>query len=336
MRLVSLISAGAIDLSNVRMVVLDEADKLFEIDSGHADRAEDEEGEIDASNDAELSEIKNAFLNQVDTILASCTYQGSGKKKSDRLQRALFSATITPFVTEIASGFLEDPVTVSIGTENAAATTINQKLLFVGTEEGKLLAIRQLIQKGISPPVLIFLQNKERAKELFRELVYDGINVDIIHADRTQAQREAVIAQFRAGDIWFLICTDLMARGIDFKGVNMVINYDLPTTAVAYIHRIGRTGRAGKRGEAVTLFTEADMPNIRSIANVMKLSGCHVPDWMLQIKQVRVPPQNAIRDRFTTSLNFTRIFSNMHTAFYQRKAQPSEARARAPQHKHGQ
>lgn len=291
MRLVSLITAGAIDLSNVRIVALDEADKLFEIDSGHVDHAQDdvldlEEAEKGASNDAELSEIKNAFLNQVDTILASCTYEGSGKKKSDRLQRALFSATITPFVTEIASGFLQDPVTVSIGTENAAATTIDQKLLFVGTEEGKLLAIRQLIQKGINPPVLIFLQNKERAKELFRELVYDGINVDIIHADRTQAQREAVIAQFRTGDIWFLICTDLMARGIDFKGVNMVINYDLPTTAVAYIHRIGRTGRAGKRGEAVTLFTEADMPNIRSIANVMKLSGCHVPDWMLQIKQV--------------------------------------------------
>ena len=83
-----------------------------------------------------------------------------------------------------------------------------------------------------------------------------------------------------------LICTDLLARGIDFKHVNMVINYDLPTTPVSYIHRIGRTGRAGRLGEAVTFFTENDIAHLRSIANVMKLSGCDVPDWMLNIKQV--------------------------------------------------
>lgn len=146
----------------------------------------------------------------------------------------------------------------------------------VGREEGKLLAMRQLIAEGLRPPVLVFLQSKERAKELFHELVYDGINVDVIHAERTQEQRDAVIRQFRSGEIWVLICTDLMARGIDFKGVNMVINYDLPQSAVSYIHRIGRTGRAGRRGLAVTFFTEADMEALRSIANVVKLSGCEV------------------------------------------------------------
>ena len=78
--------------------------------------------------------------------------------------------------------------------------------------------------------------------------------------------------RFRVGDIWVLICTDLMARGVDFKGVQMVINYDLPQSAVAYIHRIGRTGRAGKRGTAVTFFTEEDMPKLRPIANVIKVS----------------------------------------------------------------
>jgi RecG-like helicase len=77
-------------------------------------------------------------------------------------------------------------------------------------------------------------------QELYRELIYDGINVDVMHAERSPAQREEVIRRFRTGDIWILICTDLMARGIDFKGVQMVINYDLPQTAVAYIHRIGR------------------------------------------------------------------------------------------------
>ena len=77
-----------------------------------------------------------------------------------------------------------------------------------------------------------------------------------------------------------------MTRGVDFKDVQMVINYDLPQSAVAYIHRIGRTGRAGKTGTAVTFFTEDDMPRMRPIANVMRLSGCSVPDWMLNLKQV--------------------------------------------------
>lgn len=279
MRLVSLLNAEVIDLSNVKVVVLDEADKLFEMDSGSSKLVEHDEFVDSAETDhAEYSAARHAFLNQVDTILAACS-------QSSELQRALFSATITPFVTEIAAGFLRDAVTLRIGHDNAAADTIEQKLVFVGTEEGKLLAIRQIFQQGLKPPALIFLQNKERAKELFKELIYDGVNVDIMHAERTQAQREDVITKFRSGEIWVLICTDLMARGIDFKGVNMVINYDLPTSAVSYIHRIGRTGRAGNRGSAVTFFTEADMPNVRSIANVVRLSGCDVPDWMLKIKQ---------------------------------------------------
>uniref|UniRef100_UPI001EAF3551 probable ATP-dependent RNA helicase DDX52 n=1 Tax=Oncorhynchus gorbuscha TaxID=8017 RepID=UPI001EAF3551 len=93
--------------------------------------------------------------------------------------------------------------------------------------------------------MLVFVQSIDRARELFHELVYEGINVDIIHADRTQQQRDNVISSFRSGDIWVLICTALLARGIDFKGVNLVLNYDFPTSAVEYIHRIGRTGRAG-------------------------------------------------------------------------------------------
>ena len=282
MRLVAAIKSEVINLSSVRIVVMDEADKLFEKDSGSSklcdEDSKDVDGVADYTDETDSAE-KHAFLNQIDSILAACD------SNSDS-QRALFSATITPFVTEMASGFLRDAVTVRIGQTNAASDYIDQKLMFVGTEEGKLLAIRQLFQQGLKPPALVFLQNKERAKELFKELIYDGVNADIMHAERTQAQREEVIRRFRAGEIWVLICTDLMARGIDFKGVNMVINYDLPTSAVSYIHRIGRTGRAGNRGTATTFFTEADMPNIRSIANVVRLSGCNVPDWMLKIKQV--------------------------------------------------
>jgi ATP-dependent RNA helicase DDX52/ROK1 len=110
----------------------------------------------------------------------------------------------------------------------------------VGSEEGKMVALRRMIKEGqFTPPVLIFVQSKERAQQLFHELIYDGINVDVIHADRTQSQRTASVDKFRTGDIWVLITTDLMGRGMDFKGVNLVINYDFPQSVTSYIHRIG-------------------------------------------------------------------------------------------------
>lgn len=146
---------------------------------------------------------------------------------------------------------------------------MDQELLFVGAENGKLLAFRNILQKGLAPPVLVFVQSKERAQQLFNELIYDGINVDVIHADRTQLQRDNTVRSFREGKIWVLICTELMARGVDFKGVNLVINYDFPPNAIAYIHRVGRAGRAGRKGKAITFFTTDDTPNLRRYGSVM-------------------------------------------------------------------
>eukprot|EP00501_MAST-03F_sp_TOSAG23-6_P001557 GSMAST32.ASY1.ANO1.1621.1 assembled CDS len=189
-----------------------------------------------------------------------------GLCNNSKIQRAMFSATLP-----------QNPIRLVIGTRNAGASTIDQELLFV--------AIRQLVQKGFKPPAIIFVQSKDRAQELFRELVYDGINVDVIHSDRSKAQRDQIITRFRTGAIWVLIATDLMCRGVDFKGVQTVINFDFPQSGVSYVHRIGRTGRAGRRGRAVTFFTESDISRLRTIANIMKLSGCNVPSWMLQIKK---------------------------------------------------
>ena len=145
----------------------------------------------------------------------------------------------------------------------------------MGQESGKLVAIRQLIQQGINPPVLVFVQSIERAKELFRELIYDGLNVDVIHSERTQAQRDNIVDNFRIGKIWVLISTELMSRGIDFKGVSMVINYDFPQSAASYIHRIGRTGRAGRKGKAITYFTKEDAPFVKTYFVLMKSCKCN-------------------------------------------------------------
>ena len=106
--------------------------------------------------------------------------------------------------------------------------------------------------------MLIFVQSKDRAKQLFKELKFDGVNVDVIHADKKKEERDEIIKKFRVGKIFILICTDLMSRGIDFKTVNEVVNYDFPQSLVSYIHRIGRTGRGGRAGKATTLFTDDD------------------------------------------------------------------------------
>ena len=119
---------------------------------------------------------------------------------------------------------------------------------------------------------------------MFHELVYDNISVDVIHSDRNKAARDNIITNFRIGKIFVLIATELMARGIDFKGVGCVINYDFPTSVQSYVHRIGRTGRAGRSGLAYTFFTKADAPYLKTVVNVMKSSGCDVPDWMMELK----------------------------------------------------
>ncbi|XP_068600828.1 probable ATP-dependent RNA helicase DDX52 [Brachionichthys hirsutus] len=254
----------ALDLGSVEWLVVDESDKLFE-------------------------DGKTGFREQLATIFLAC----SGSK----VRRAFFSATCTPDVEQWCRLNLDNLVSVNIGHRNAAVETVEQELLFVGTESGKLLALRDIVKKGFLPPMLVFVQSIERARELFHELVYEGINVDAIHADRTQQQRDNVVNSFRSGKIWVLICTALLARGIDFKGVNLVLNYDFPTSAVEYIHRIGRTGRAGHEGRAVTFFTENDKPLLRSIANVIKQAGCPVPDYMIGFKKIHSKAKRRLEKR---------------------------------------
>lgn len=245
LRLIDLVKNEALDLSNVEHLIFDEADKLFD---------------------------KN-FLEQTDDILTQC--------KNPKLRKSMFSATIPSSVEEIASSIMNNTIRVIIGHKEAANQQIEQKLSYCGNEEGKLIAIRQLIQNGeFKPPVLIFLQSITRAKALFHELLYDRLNVDVIHAERTQIQRQKIIDRFKKGEIWVLICTDVLARGIDFKGVNLVINYDVPNSAQAYVHRIGRTGRGGREGKAVTLYTKEDAVAIKPIVNVMKQSGAEYDSWM--------------------------------------------------------
>lgn len=114
-----------------------------------------------------------------------------------------------------------------------------------------------------------------------------NIKVAVIHADKSIKERENTIFNFRLGKIWILITTDLMARGIDFKGVNLVINYDFPNNMITYVHRVGRTGRANRKGKAVTFFTDVDKPMLKSLGNLLKSSGVDVPEWILTMKKAK-------------------------------------------------
>ena len=129
--------------------------------------------------------------------------------------------------------------------------------------------------------------------------MFDGVHVDSLHASQGQAAREKAVEKFREGKTWVLIATDLVARGLDFAGVETVVNFDFPNSTLDYIHRVGRTGRAGRTGKAITFFTEDDVDRLRGVANVIKASGGDVDDWMLKLKKVR----NRFRDRQKTDLS---------------------------------
>ncbi|GAA5982899.1 hypothetical protein JCM10908_006825 [Rhodotorula pacifica] len=268
LRLVFALKSNLVSLSTTLHLILDEADKLFELN----------------------------FLEQTDEILAACgTAAGAGEGGGGEVRKGMFSATMPSTVEELAKGVMAGAgagmVRAIVGHKEAATTTIDQSLLFVNREDHKLLSLRSLITSGqFTPPVLIFVQSIQRAKELANELVFDGINADAIHADRSAAERDEVVRRFAEGKVWCLICTDVMARGVDFKGVKLVINYDFPQSAMSYIHRIGRTGRAGKAGKAVTFFSKADAGHLKTIVNVMRASGCSVPEWMVSLPN---PSQNS-------------------------------------------
>ena len=206
LRLIYAIKAGTIDVSQVRHLVLDEADKLFELN----------------------------FVEQTDEIIAAC--------KHASLRKAMFSATMPSSVEAVAQSVMSPShIRAIVGHKDSATATIDQSLHFVGSEDHKLLSLRTIIREGgFTPPVLIFVQSILRAKELATELLFDGVNADCIHAERSAEERDEVVRSFAEGKVWCLISTDVMGRGVDFKGVKLVINYDFPQSAGSYIHRIGK------------------------------------------------------------------------------------------------
>lgn len=197
-------------------------------------------------------------------------------------------------------------VRLVVGLKDSAVPNIDHRLVYAATEQGKLLGLRQLLRPTaaaandirLRPPFLIFTQTIPRAIALHSELKYDipaeaggSSRIAVLHSDLSDSQRSEIMRDFRKGEIWILVTTDVLARGLDLRGLNGVVNYDIPNSAAVYVHRVGRTGRAGREGGiAVTYYTKEDIPYVKSIANVIdaseKLRGTDdkksIQKWLLE------------------------------------------------------
>lgn len=209
--------------------------------------------------------------------------------------------------TKIGRSVAEAPlIRLVVGLKDSAVPNIDHRLIYAASEQGKLMGLRQLLHPTstskeagppLLPPFLVFTQTIERAVALHSELLYDipaeagGISrIAVLHSDLSDTARDSVMTRFRKGEIWVLITTDLLSRGVDFRGVNGVVNYDIPTSSAAYVHRVGRTGRAGREGGvAVTLYSQEDIPYLKHVANVVVMAqkqtgapeGGGMQQWLL-------------------------------------------------------
>jgi ATP-dependent RNA helicase RhlE len=179
-------------------------------------------------------------------------------------QTLLFSATMPHEIVNLAASVLHNPVQVQVGAGTVPAAGITQTLCPVPEHLKTALLVALLNEPGVDS-ALVFARTKRRAERLARQLAKSGVAAAQIHGDCTQGQRVAALEGFRAGRYRVLVATDVAGRGIDVDGISHVINYDLPDTAEAYVHRAGRTARLEATGQAISLVTPADEPAVRAI-----------------------------------------------------------------------
>jgi len=241
-RLLDLIDQRCIDLSGVEFFVLDEVDRMLDM----------------------------GFLRDVKRIVSMLPV---------KRQSLFFSATLAPNIVELAQTILQNPARVSIAPEVTTCERVDQKVCFINREDKRAL-LEQLLRKQADAEfaklTIVFSRTKHGANKLAKSLCASGIAADAIHGNKSQAQREKALDRFKRGLTPVLVATDVAARGVDVKDVGLVVNFDLPNEPEAYVHRIGRTGRAGADGLAVSFCSEDELDFLREIEKIIKLS---LPRW---------------------------------------------------------
>ncbi len=225
-------------------------------------------------------EAKNAVLNQVEYVVLDEADRMLDIGFLPDLQRILsylpkqrttllFSATFSPEIKRLANSYLQDPVTIEVARSNATASTVEQHFYRVDDDD-KRAVMRQILRDRQVRQAFVFVNSKLGCARLARTLERDGLRTTALHGDKSQDERLKALDAFKKGEVDLLVCTDVAARGLDIKDVPAVFNFDIPFNAEDYVHRIGRTGRAGASGLAVSFVTGRDT---RQLADIEKLIG---------------------------------------------------------------
>jgi superfamily II DNA/RNA helicase len=231
-RLLDLVKTNAVRLDSVECLVLDEADRMLDM----------------------------GFIHDVRKIVARLPVQR---------QTLMFSATMPRAIAELAAQMLRDPIKVAVVT--ATADRVEQRIIRVD-RLAKPATLIDVLRRETIDRCLIFTRTKHGADKVARNLRHAGIAADAIHGNKSQGQRERVLAAFRKGEVRMLVATDIAARGIDVDGISHVVNYDLPNVPETYVHRIGRTARAGAEGIAISLCDGEEIAFLRDIEKLIRVS----------------------------------------------------------------
>ena len=238
-RLLDLIDRGALVLSAVQILVLDEADRMLDLGFVHA-------------------------LRRIVTMLPV------------QRQTLLFSATMPKAIASLAEEYLDNPIKVAVAPTATTVERVDQGVLFIPSDR-KREVLATLLRDPALERVLVFTRTKHGADRVVRHLSGAGIEATAIHGNKSQPQRERALAGFRAGRSRVLVATDLAARGIDVEGVSHVINFELPNVPEDYVHRIGRTARAGAAGIAISLCSDEERTYLRDIEKLTRLAVRQIP-----------------------------------------------------------
>jgi len=235
-RLLDLMNQGHIELNRLEVFVLDEADRMLDM----------------------------GFLPELKRIIGQLP---------DQRQSLFFSATMPPAIVDLSQRLLEDPVSVNVTPKSSSVKTIEQQVLFV-ERKGKQKLLQSILERDGVKRALVFTKTKRTANVLSERLLRSGIKATAIHGNKSQSARQRALEAFRHQHVSVLVATDVAARGIDIDGITHVVNFDIPVEPESYVHRIGRTGRAGAEGIALTFCSAAERPELRAIE---KLIGKKVP-----------------------------------------------------------
>ncbi|MGB8545473.1 MAG: DEAD/DEAH box helicase, partial [Azonexus sp.] len=231
-RLLDHVQQRTVDLGAIEILVLDEADRMLDM----------------------------GFIRDIRKIIALLPKQR---------QNLMFSATFSPDIRELAAGLLHQPVSVDVAPRNTAAETVTQRVIETNREQKKDLLLHLFETRSLNQ-VLIFTRTKHGADALARHLEKAGIKSAALHGNKSQGARTRALSEFKDGKLVALVATDIAARGIDIDSLPHVINYEIPNIAEDYVHRIGRTGRAGLEGEALSLVSHDERAFMRDIEKLIK------------------------------------------------------------------